>query len=247
MKMKKKIMAIWVVLLLIAISCSIAEAGETNTEQESYLVEIATIREDGNEISETLELSESEITEFESAVAEAFEKIQSANGLDEVKEIFQRLLGHRSSLIGTIAKVFLRSKTSRSRALVLSHGKSYDYNILRRSKVKIRNKIQFWHYGSSRSIGKARTFILKPLALDFDVLSGSQVGLMTKFTGLYIHISKRLPKQSYTFFIGTARHIRGMDFNPSIKNKNSINSYTPSYGISSNPFLYNSLINQYSY
>ena len=247
MKMKKKIMAIWVVLLLIAISCSIAEAGETTTEQESYTVEISTVEEDGSEIFETVELSEAELAEFETTISEIFEKVQSADGLEQVKEIFQKLLGHRSSLIGTIAKVFLRAKTSRSRALVLSHGKSYDYNILRQSKIKIRNKIQFWHYGSSRTIGKARTFILKPLALDFDVLSGSQVGLMTKFTGLYIHISKRLPKQSSTFFIGTARHIRGMDFNPSIKNRQT-NDYTPSYGgIYSNPFLYYSLINQYSY
>lgn len=221
MKTKKKIMAIWIVLLLVAIPCSIAEADDTIEGQsnESFLVEIATVAADGIQIAEMFQLSEEELTEFESTMAEIFEKIQYANDLDGVKEIFEKLLGSKHPILGTISKAFLKYKTSKSRAFVMSHGRSYNFNPLQKNQFKIRKNMEFWQY-SSTGITKAKTFILRPLALDFDMLSGRQFGLMTKFTGIYIHIAKMFPDQSYTFFMGTARHIRGMDFKyPSINNK----------------------------
>ena len=42
------------------------------------------------------------------------------------------------------------------------------------------------------------------------VLKGLQIGFMSRFIGLYLFVARKLPEKSYTFFMGTARRINGI-------------------------------------
>jgi hypothetical protein len=59
----------------------------------------------------------------------------------------------------------------------------------------------------------SRTYILRPLKTDYDVLTGAQMGLMYKFTGIYMYIARNVPKLSFTCFMGSARFANGFDLN----------------------------------
>ena len=74
---------------------------------------------------------------------------------------------------------------------------------------KIRKKVSFWHYSSGK-LFKDRTLILKPLALKMKILTGSQFGMMTRFTGAYIYVPRTFPQKSYTFFMGIAKRVSGL-------------------------------------
>ena len=208
---KRKIMAIWIILLLVAIHFSIAQASETTTEDNGTIpVEIASIDSDGFLTSETFFLSESEIAELESTFAALAEQIENINDLGTIREIIEEFLKGNGGIIYNIFQFFTKFKLSKSRAFVISSGQGYCFNPLKKSSFKIRKTVAFWHY-SSEGLFKGRTLILQPFALKMKYLRGTQFGFMTKFTGIYIFIHRNLPEKSYTFFMGTARRIMGMD------------------------------------
>jgi hypothetical protein len=210
--MKRKIMAIIVILLFVAIQFSIVEA-DPGTKKEKQSVEIGAINSDEIiDIKEVI-LSEEELLKLESYISTLFEKIQSAKSWQNLKEIINNNPIPNIPILGPILKIFL-SKLSLNRGFVISNGRGYDFNILKRNALKIRKKIAIWHYSSIEGLG-SKTIILKPLKFNMKVLSGTQFGLMTKFFGIFLHISRNLPEKSHTFFMGTAKHINGIQL-PSI-------------------------------
>lgn len=207
-------MAVWIILLLVAIHFSIAQASETTTDNnETISVELAAIDSDGFLTTETFFLSEEELTELENTLSALAEQIQNVNDLGTIRDIIEEFLQGNSGIIYNIIQFFTKFKLSRSRAFVISSGQGYCFNPLKKSSFKIRKTVAFWHY-SSEGIFKGRTIILQPLALRLKILRGTQFGFMTKFTGIYVFIHRNLPEKSYTFFMGTARHIMGIDLSP---------------------------------
>ena len=86
MKMKRKILAIWVILLLVTIPFGIVQASETlelEQNNETVTVELAAFESDEILTTETLVLSEKELIELESTVSGLIEKIQSANSWED--------------------------------------------------------------------------------------------------------------------------------------------------------------------
>lgn len=210
MKMKRKIIAIWVILLLIAIPFGIAQASETNEQEqnnETIPVEIATF-EEGIPTTEKVILSEEELVEFENTISALIDKIQSVTNWEGLKDIINGLLGSNALGIFSIFRSLL-SRLLPGRTYVISSGHGYKFNPFKKSSIKIRKKLSFWHY-SSGEILKDRTIILKPLALKIKVLKGLQFGFMTKFTGIYIYVARKLPEKSYTFFMGMAQRANGI-------------------------------------
>lgn len=216
--MKRKIIAIWIILLLIAIPISIAGASETSVKEKknsAVLAELATVESDGSLIIKNLQISEEDLAELESAISMIMDQIQSKNDLDEnfLREIIEKTLGNDNPLFGRILRVFRALKLTRNRGFVISSGHGRDYSPLKRISFKISKKAAIWHYNSN-GIMNDRTIILKPLALNMKILKGRQFGVMTGFLGFYLSVSRGFLKESYTMFMGTARHINGIQLSP---------------------------------
>ena len=216
--MKRKIIAIWIILLLIAIPINIAGASETSEKEEknsAILAELTTVASDGSLIIKNLQISEEDLAELESALSMIMDQIQSKNDLDEnvLRDIIEKILGDNNPLFGRILRLFRTLKLTRNRGFVISSGHGRDYSPLKRISFKISKKAAIWHYNSNGIIND-RTIILKPLALNMKILNGRQFGVMTGFLGVYLSVSRGFLKESYTMFMGTARHINGIQLSP---------------------------------
>jgi hypothetical protein len=216
MKIKRKMLAIWVVALFL-ISMGHVGASETSNTVENgpILVEFGSIASDGTFTTELLSISEEGLAELETAVSLIMDNIEATNDFDWgfLRDLLEKILGNENSLIGRILAIFTTLKLSRTRGFVISSGHGRDLNPLKKITFKIRKKIGMWSYNSNGMIDD-RTIIVKPLALSLKILRGRQIGIMTGFFGVYLSVSRGFLSNSYTFFMGTAKHINGIDFSP---------------------------------
>jgi len=209
--MKRKILAIWIILLLLTIPFGIAQASERQgleIRNENIVIEISTFNSDEISKTETLLLSEEELVEFENIISILFDKIQSVKSWTEFKGIIENLLKGSNLGIFSIFRSLLL-KLLPGKTYVFSTGHGYRFNPLKKGSMKIKKLFSLWHYSSGKIL-KDRTIILKPLALKMRILKGLQFGLMTRFTGVYIYVARKFPQKSYTFFMGTVRRAYGM-------------------------------------
>jgi len=106
MKMKKKIMAIWMVFLFVAIPFSFAEAGETQAIQENnetISIELATLNDDNILSIEAITISEEELIELENTISILMDKIESASSWEEIENIISE---HRIKYIEFVDDTF---------------------------------------------------------------------------------------------------------------------------------------------
>jgi len=213
----KKIMAIYVLLLLIVIPRGIAEAGATNDtiqNNESTSVFLTSFLTDGSSTTEKILVSEEEVIELKHTFSNLIQSALAVKSLQGLKNLIDRLINNNNPIISAIFKPFSKFRPLLNRGFVISFGHGFKFNPFK-NNLKIRKKIDFWHYSSGKLI-KDRTIIFKPLALKIKVLTGLQFGFMTRFTGIYVFIPRKLPEKGYTFFMGTARHINGLQVLPKI-------------------------------
>jgi len=217
LKMKKKIVAIFVVLLLTALSLNVAEAGDINTateENNTFIVEYGNVNEDGTFTTEQVYLTEEEVVELETQISSMMAEIETAENIESIGAIIDKYLPQSTPIFSGIFKIFSAIKNLFNRAIVISSGYGYSFNPFRKSSIKIRKTFAIWHY-SPEKIFKGRTIIIRPLKLKLKVLKGLQVGFMTRFIGIYLNIKKSFPQKSYTFFMGLARRAIGVQLLPS--------------------------------
>ena len=210
--MKRKILAIWSILLLIAIPLSVAEASQTSNENdENITVQLGTATSEGIFETETLSLTENELIELESAFSSMVEQLHATENLNGLEGLIDNILGGNNPIKYSISKTLLKFKLSHSRAFIISFGRSYSFNLFKQNDLKIKKPITLWFY-TQNNFMKATTLIIRPLALmSSELLRGRQFGMMTGFTGFYINVVRTFPEQSYVFFIGTARHANGFE------------------------------------
>lgn len=212
MKCKRKIIAIWIILLLITIPFGIVQANDTieKEQNESKIpIEIVTLDSDKIIKTETIYLTEKELAEFESTISNLMDKIQSAENWQGIKNIINNFLEGGNLGIFKIIKTLL-SKIISIRTYVISSGHGFKINPIKKGSIRLRKKVLLWHYSSDKNILKDRTIILKPLALKLRVLKGSQFGMVSRFTGMFIYVARKFPQKSYTFFMGMAKRASGL-------------------------------------
>ena len=211
MKGKRKIMAIFVILLLTSIPIGIVQASESlekNENKKTVSIEITTFNSDEILETERILLSANDLIVFKEKIETLIDRIQFAESWDEVQSIVNNVLnGNKLGIFSLIKLLF--SKIIAGRTYVISSGHGYKFNPLKKGSMKIRKTLSIWHYSTGKIL-KDRTIILKPLALKMRVLKGSQFGIMTRFTGLFIYTAKKFPQKSHTFFIGIARRVNGI-------------------------------------
>ena len=73
-----------------------------------------------------------------------------------------------------------------------------------------------WCYVDSSDIMpiSSGTGVISLNPFEIKTFTGAQMGFMLRFRGLYIHVAQPLPQKAYTFFIGTAKQIGGIEFIP---------------------------------
>lgn len=213
MEMKRKILAILMVLMFFAIPFSFAQASNTNEEQgnNSVAVEIASFNEDDSLTSETFTLKDGELAEFENILSVLMDRVQTAGNWNEILSILDNFADQRGIIKSIITRLISSLKNLRYRGFVMSLGHNLRLNLFKKNSYKIRQNSKFWFYINGGKT-KDRTIILKPFSLKFDILKGIQFGHMSNFFGIYIYIAKKFPQKSTTFFMGTAGRINGRQF-----------------------------------
>ena len=196
---------------------NVVEAGDikgVTIENETFLVEYANVNEDGTFTTEQILLTEKEVVELENQISLLMDEIESAEDWESISDIIDGYLAKSTPVLSSIFGIFSAFKNIFNRAFVISSGHGYNFNPFRKNSFKIRKTFAIWHY-SPKNIFKGRTIIIRPLALKFKILKGLQVGFMTRFIGIYLHIKKGFPQKSYTFFMGLARQAIGFQLLPS--------------------------------
>ena len=146
-------MAIWIILLLVAIHFSITQASETTENEqanETISVELVTVAPDGSLAIENLLISEEELAELESAISMIMDQIQSIDNLNggALRDLIERILERDNSLFGRIPGIFTALKLTRNRGFVISSGHGIDCTPLKKISFKIRRRAAIWHYNS---------------------------------------------------------------------------------------------------
>ncbi len=214
MKKKYGIIAVGIVLLFVGLAFNPATAKTVSEkESEEILLKYLTISEEGKLVKEEIALSEADLEEFKDMVSQIFEKIKNKVNIVKLKSLLKsfELLVKYPKLRQLVLKM-IQLRPLKRMALIMSHGTSYKLNPLKKTEFKIREKLTMWRYNSMGTL-PCKTYILRPLKTEFDMLSGAQIGLMYKFTGIYVYIARKVPNLSYTMFMGTARFANGFDLN----------------------------------
>lgn len=212
MKMKKRLLAIWMVFLFVAIPFSFAQADETQlVEQnnETASIEVVAINDDNIVSTERITISEEELTELENTIYIIMGKIESADSWGGIEEIINNIPNNNGIIFSLLSKLLSKLKLFGNRGFVISSGHGYKLDLFKKNSVSIKKKFMFWHYSSEKVI-KDRTIIYEPL-FKFKTLTGRQFGYMRNFIGIYLFVAHKFPQKSYTFFMGTARRISGRE------------------------------------
>ena len=225
--MKNKIIAIFVIITLIALSFNATQASEIKKIEKNdkkIPIEIGTITEDGTSEGETFLLSEEQILELETFFATITQKMESASSWEEIKVILDDISDTPGPLIQLITRIICKIKFIINNILakiklyftkgfVVSFGHNYKLNPFKKSEIKLMKNFAIWRY-SNKAMLKDKTVIFKmmknPLGAKIKILKGTQFGFMTNFIGLYVYFAREFPAHCTTFFLGLARYINGL-------------------------------------
>ena len=220
--MKKQIFMIGVIVLFAGLTINPAiaqEFSENELQEKTINVEYSMINLDGSITTEKIELTEQECLELRDVLSELMEKLESADDLDDVDKIVESILcqwgsfGLKHPILNWILNFLSSYKLPRSRSYVISQGWGFKINPFKNHKVNLYRPLTIWQYSDRWGYDlPGKTFILKLSPFNTEVFHGRQIGMMTHFFGIYIFLSQPFPQKSWTFFMGSARHIGGIDF-----------------------------------
>ena len=215
MFMKRKIIAMSIMVLILLLPLNIAEGSNNSNikNKESFSLEIITNDPDGFQESQEFIFYIEEFEDIINIFSKIMDQIELNKEIDwnSIITAIVKIIGKDNPLLDKILGIFSMLNLSRNRSFVISSGHGFDINPLDKFTLRLRKKIMAWHYNTNGVIGP-RTIIVKPFAMAMKTLYGRQIGFMSKFFGVYFFISKGFLEESYTFFIGTARHINGIQY-----------------------------------
>ena len=227
---KYKMLAGTIIFLFIGYSLSTVNAielEENNPPQyESIFIECGLINPDGTKNIEKFTLSKQELTELETILSELIEKLETSTDLDDIEGIINSISYQGGSfrfkhpVLFWILNTISNYKLPSSRLFVVSHGRSFRINPFKNNKIDVYRPLTLWQYSAQWGFDRpGKTFILQYSPFNTKILHGKQIGMMTHFIGVYIYVSQPPPQKSYTFFIGSARFVRGIDstYSPSFQ------------------------------
>ncbi len=221
MKKNHKTITIGIIILFVGCdfgSVTASELPEGKPQDDDLILECGRINLDGTTITEKFTLSEQELVELEIILSKLMEELESTINPDDVENIIESTLttegsfGLKHPVLSWILDSLSSYKLPRSRAFVISHGRSFKINPFKNHKLDTYRPLTLWQYSDKWGFDRpGKTFILRYSPFNTKILHGRQIGMMTNFFGIYVYVSQPPPQKSYTFFIGSARHVGGID------------------------------------
>jgi hypothetical protein len=210
MKIKRKTIAIVIVLLLVVMTFNIVEANDKTKENktiETSSIKIISFEKDGSIVTDSIQLSEEEIGHLEEYLTKIIEKISLDEEWNVISlfNLFKYFLKN-NIFIRFFKKIINIIKDIFNNPFIVSIGRCLKLNPFKRSSVKFRTGFSFWRYSSGS------TFVFTPLGLNSRFYHGRQFGSMRGFIGVYMFFARSYPEKSTTFFIGHAKNVNVFQF-----------------------------------
>jgi hypothetical protein len=94
-----------------------------------------------------------------------------------------------------------------NRDIILSFGWSYDFNPMKKTDVKFLKPLSIWMYKETaeKLNVPSMTVLISGDPVAIETISGNQLGFMFRFRGIYGHIPRQFPQESFTYLIGSAQ------------------------------------------
>lgn len=220
--MKKQLLVLGVLVLFFGLTLNpvVAEyAPENKIEEEKITVGYSMVNNDGSVANEIITLTKSELSELQTNLNILMSQIETAEDSRDLDKIVNTLayqggfFGLNHPILQWILNFLSFYKLPRTRSLVISQGHGYKLNIFRNHKIDFYRPLTVWQYADQWGFDLPdKTLVLKRTPLNLKIMHGSQIGIMTHFFGLYIFVSQPNPQKCWTFFIGSARRVVGIDF-----------------------------------
>ena len=212
---KKTIFAVGIISLFIAVAMSplLIEQAKSETEPQTLLTRVIFGSESVKE--EDVSLPASEETAFKTKISDFMNSIDSVNDFTDLLAIIQDFFGEKqgSSLLKDALQNIDGFSLFSKRVFVISYGHNPTVNLFKKFQFNLlRPATLFWYYtGNSQHYISDKTLIIDPYPFDVRVLDGRQMGFMKRFVGIYIYKPSGTISESYTFFIGYAYKVAGVD------------------------------------
>jgi len=215
----RKSLALTIIALfsIIYIMPAIAEVPENNEINTDIIIEYSIIDLDGSNYIEKVTISQNELENIKNKLSNLFEELQLQKNADDTVNVLNSFLNNNDyPILSRILSNLFRFDFMGKRKLVVSQGIGPNFNPLKDSKTAVVKPFTTWLYTDSNNLLPipSATGVLSFNPFKIKTYMGPQFGFMLRFRGLYINIGQASNIQSYTFFIGTARHIGGFEFTP---------------------------------
>ena len=220
--MKKQLFVLGVIVLFFGLTFNpaIAEyAPENGPEKTEITLGYTMINENGALSNEIITLTEEEFSELQNNLNKLMEQLENAENNEDIDNIVDLLtyqggfFGLNHPILQWILNFLSFYKLPRTRSLVISQGHGYKINIFRNHKIDFYRPLTVWQYADRWGFDLPdKTLVMKKTPFNVKIMHGRQVGLMTHFFGLYIFVSQPNPQKCWTFFMGSARRVIGIDF-----------------------------------
>lgn len=213
----RKSLTISIITLFSIINIMPVIANETVIENNDIILEYATIDHEKSSCIKQISLSKSELENIQIKLSNLFDELKQQNSYDDVINVLNSYSNtNEYPILSRILSNLFNMNFIGKRKLVISQGIGLKLNPLKDNKISMVKPFTSWLYSDSDNIlpmPSATGFVsFNPFKIK--TLVGSQFGFMLRFRGIYINIEQASTMKGYTFFIGTARHIGGFEFNP---------------------------------
>jgi hypothetical protein len=212
----KGILAVGIILLFAGVALNPATAQTTVKSDVTTIGNLATVQ-----------LSDNDRATMEKFLPALMEKMQTATSSAEMIDTIHGFIKEYGRhpllvlLLTLIIKVidfqynFNQIRPVRKTAFIMSTGFTNRYLPIGKNKVSLSRPITAWYYsGRSDLVLNSRTTIVDLYPFSIRSLTGRQIGVMTNFVGVYIHLKGDVTNKAKTFFFGYAGVIRGFDLSP---------------------------------
>lgn len=213
----RKSIAITLIALLSIIYVMPAIANETIEEKNDITIEFATMDIDKSSSMDKITISENEFKNIQNKLSDLFEELKLQKNSEDIIGVLKNYMNPTDyPILSKILSNLFNFDFIGKRKLVVSYGMGLDLYPLKNSKTAIIKPFTTWLYSDSNSLlpVPSATGILSLNPFKIKTYTGPQFGFMYRFRGIYINIDQPTTRQSYTFFIGTARFIGGFEFTP---------------------------------
>ena len=206
----EKVSIIGVAALFLTVSIMPMIAAQEIPETETTSIEIASVQNNGLLQTETFQLTTNELASLIEQLTRLTNLIDTAKDQESIGSILLDFInGNTNPIIAKIIDALLSSKMDFDRQLVVSAGWGLTLNPFKKTETDFVKPIAFWHYAEKEETMQIPSITATLNMNPFQVKSmmGSQFGIMLRFRGVHVHIPQKLPQQSFTFFIGSAKHV----------------------------------------